>query len=88
MKFDKDGSGHIDKYDLEGVYDVSMHPKFQNGEMTKEEIFNEFLANFADLNGDGKVTREEWNEYYAAISSNIDNDDHFVLLMRNAWKLD
>ena len=56
--------------------------------MTEEEIFGEFLANFGDRNGDGSIDREEWNEYYAAISSNIDNDDHFVLLMRNAWKLD
>ena len=88
LKFDKDGSGHIDRNDLHGVYDVSMHPKYQNGEMTEEEIFGEFLANFGDRNGDGLINREEWNEYYAAVSSNIDNDDHFVLLMRNAWKLD
>ena len=88
LKFDKDGSGQIDRNDLHGIYDVSMHPKFQNGEMTEEEIFGEFLSNFGDKNGDGLISREEWNEYYAAISSNIDNDDHFVLLMRNAWKLD
>ena len=56
--------------------------------MTEDEIFHEFLANFNDANGDGKITKDEWDEYYAAISSNIDNDDHFVLLMRNAWKLD
>ncbi len=88
LKFDKDGSGQIDRNDLHGVYDVSMHPKFQNGEMTEEEIFGEFLSNFGDKNGDGLISKDEWNEYYAAISSNIDNDDHFVLLMRNAWKLD
>ena len=28
LKFDKDGSGQIDRNDLNGVYDVSMHPKF------------------------------------------------------------
>jgi len=88
LKFDKDGSGKIDRNDLHGVYDVSMHPKFQNGEMTEEEIFDEFLGNFGDRNGDGMIDKPEWDEYYAAISSNIDNDDHFVLLMRNAWKLD
>ena len=88
LKFDRDGSGHIDRNDLHGVYDVSMHPKFQSGEMTEDEIFNEFLSNFGDRNGDGLIQKDEWNEYYAAISSNIDNDDHFVLLMRNAWKLD
>ena len=39
-------------------------------------------------NRDGKIQRDEWNEYYAAVSSSIDNDDHFVQLMRAAWKLD
>ena len=48
----------------------------------------EFLGNFNDRNKDGKVDREEWNEYYAAVSSSIDNDDHFVQLMKSAWKLD
>ena len=56
--------------------------------MTEEQVFIEFLQNFNDKNCDGKVDREEWNEYYAAVSSSIDNDDHFVQLMKTAWKLD
>ena len=88
LKFDWDGSGQIEKNDLYSVYDVTMHPKFQNGTMTRDQILNEFLSNFGDANHDGIISRQEWNEYYSAISSNIDNDDHFVLLMRNAWKLD
>lgn len=88
LKFDKDGNGHIDINDLYGVYDVTMHPKFQSGEKTQDQIFMEFLANFNDRNGDGKINREEWSEYYSAVSSSIDNDDHFVQLMKTAWKLD
>ena len=88
LKFDKDCSGFITIDDLQGVYKVDMHPKFQNGELTEEEIFREFLENFGDKNQDGKITKEEWIEYYSAVSSNIDNDDHFILLMRNAWQLD
>ncbi len=87
-KFDKDCSGHITGDDLKDVYSCEMHPKFQNGEMTEEEIFLDFLSNFGDKNNDGVITKSEWLEYYAAVSSNIDNDDHFVLLMRNAWQLD
>lgn len=37
---------------------------------------------------DGKVTREEFMEYYNNISSNIDSDAHFDLLINNAWNLD
>ena len=88
LKFDNDGNGFIDANDLRGVYNAQMHPKVQRGEMTEEQVFIEFLGNFNDKNKDGKVDREEWNEYYAAVSSSIDNDDHFVQLMKTAWKLD
>jgi len=62
-----------------------MHPKVQSGEQTEDEVFLEFLQNFGDRNRDGKVSRQEWNEYYAAVSSSIDNDNHFVQLMKAAW---
>lgn len=37
---------------------------------------------------DGKVTKEEFVEYYTNISANIDNDSYFDLMMTNAWNLD
>ena len=58
-----------------------------SGDKTEDEVFTEFLANFGDKNRDGKITKPEWDDYYAAISANIDNDDHFIDLMANAWKL-
>ena len=30
--------------------------------------------------GDGVVTKKEWLDYYTGISSNIDNDDRFLLV--------
>jgi Ca2+-binding EF-hand superfamily protein len=86
-KFDKDANGFITADDLRGVYDCSMHPKIQNGELTEDEVFVEFLKNFGDKNGDGKITKSEWDDYYAAVSSNIDNDQHFIECMLSAWKL-
>ena len=88
LKFDKDGNGAIEAADLKGVYNTSFHPKVQSGEQTEDEVFLEFLANFGDKNRDGKIQRDEWEEYYAAVSSSIDNDDHFVQLMKAAWQLD
>ena len=35
-----------------------------------------------DVNKDDSLSRNEWNDYYAAVSSSGDNDDHFVLLMK------
>lgn len=88
FKFDKDANGFITADDLRGVYDCSMHPKVISGEVAADDVFVEFLKNFGDKNGDGKITKSEWEDYYAAVSSNIDNDEHFCELMKTAWKLD
>ena len=88
LKFDKNCDGFITAEDLVGVYDTSQHPKVKSGEMTEDEVFNEFLESFGDTNKDKKITVDEWNEYYAAVSSNVDNDQHFIQLMQTAWKID
>lgn len=36
---------------------------------------------------DKKVTWDEFLEYYNNISSSIDNDTYFELMMTNAWNL-
>ena len=72
---------------MQTVYDCSKHPLVANGEMTHEEVYTEFLSSFGDKNGDGLIRKDEWNDYYAAVSASVDNDEHFVELMQNAWKL-
>ena len=56
--------------------------------MTDEQVFREFLENF-DVGGekDGVVTPNEWENYYANVSSSIDDDDYFELMIRNAWRM-
>lgn len=73
-KFDHDGNGVVTSADLRVVYDCSTHPKVISGEMTQEEVFVQFLASFGDRNGDGVITHQEWSDYYAAVSANIDSD--------------
>ena len=36
---------------------------------------------------DGRVTLEEFIEYYNNISSSIDNDDYFALMINNSWNV-
>ena len=85
---DLDKSGKIEFKEIAKRYNTKFHPRVQDGKMTSEEALREFMANFADQNRDGTITKKEWLEYYSAISANIDNDDHFVLLMRNAYGLE
>ena len=70
-----------------GVYDVSFHPKFKSGEMTEKEVLGEFLGQWDTLKKDGRVSRDEFAEYYCDVSASIDDDDYFEQMMRTAWKL-
>lgn len=67
----------------------------KTGKKTEDEVLKEFLETFEmhhnilhGYQSDGRVTLEEFVEYYTNISSNIDNDAYFDLMMSNAWNLD
>ena len=88
LKFDKEGTGLIDVTEIRQVYNCSKHPKVVSHEMSEEQVFSLFLKNFNDKNNMGKIDRKEWDDYYSAVSYSIDNDDHFVIMMKTTWNLD
>ena len=47
-----------------------------------------FMSNF-EVGGtvDGNISREEFINYYANLGANIDNEDYFELMIRNAWHM-
>lgn len=91
-KIDYNGDGVLDINDIKGKYDASKHPEVKSGKKTEDEILNEFLETFEvhhnTMHGgksDGKITVEEFVEYYTNISASIDNDAYFDLMITNAW---
>ncbi len=86
-RLDKTEDGVITLEDIKGVYDVKNHPEYQNGTKTEAELLRGFLKKFEE-NGsvDGKVTQEEFMDYYSGVSASIDQDIYFDYMMRHAWK--
>ncbi len=86
---DKDGNGVIELSDIAAAYNTSKHPQFMSGQRTKEDILMEFLSGFevGDGEKDGKVTVQEFENYYSALSASIDSDNYFELMIRNAWHI-
>lgn len=92
---DKDGNGYVDINDIRGTYNAARHPDVQSGKKTEQQILGEFLETFETAHNmrnndapDHIVTKEEFEEYYNNISSSIDRDDYFELMMNSAWNLD
>jgi len=83
---DTDKSGVVELNDILDKYDGSKHPDVITGKRTNNEILSEFLDTF-DGNHDGKITVDEFIEYYGNVSSSIDLDDYFELMIRNAWHI-
>ena len=84
---DRDGSGQVSISDIIGVFDVSLNPEFIERRKTREQILSEFLNNFEGARGnkDGKITRDEFFDYYTDISMNLPSDEYFVRMMESTW---
>ncbi|CAL4122093.1 unnamed protein product [Meganyctiphanes norvegica] len=85
-KMDRTDDGIVNLADLRGVYSVRQHPKYLSGELDEDQILKMYIAKFeGSTSTDGKITREEFYDYYSGVSASIDHDAYFDLMMRNAW---
>ena len=92
---DMNDDGVLDITDIKGRYNATMHPEVKSGKRTEDEVLTEFLETFEQhhntihgTKADGKITPEEFLEYYAHVSANIDSDAYFELMMSNAWNFE
>lgn len=70
---DRDGSGVIDLNDIKAVFNAKKHPEVLQGKLTADEALLTFLEGFEGRYGnrDGKVTQEEWIDYYTGKDESI-----------------
>ena len=92
-KLDIDRSGFIDMEEIKHNYNAKNNPDVKTGKKTEEEVYTEFMdtfkANHILKTGprSKRVTYEEFLDYYNNISMGISDDEHFIFLIQNAWKL-
>lgn len=85
-KLDANHDGWVTLDDIGRIYDVSKHPDVMNGVKSKEDVYNEFMSKW-EKDGDEIVTLQEFVEYFRDVSCNVDRDDYFDAMMKNAWKI-
>jgi len=92
-KLDLDKSGIVELNEIKSLYNFKNNKDVLNGKKSEEEVFNEFIETFETHHNlkkgfrDKKVSKEEFIEYYNNISMSIDDDDLFIELISNSWKL-
>jgi len=86
---DVDGSGEATYEEMHSAYGktLHLHPEVVAGKKTEEQVLKEFMEGMGDKDGDAKITSAEFIDYYEDLSANIDDDDYYELMMRNAWHL-
>jgi len=50
-------------------------------------VIAEFFDNFHEWFEKGYIYKEDWDFYYSAVSLSIDNDEHFIQLIKTLWRL-
>lgn len=92
ITIDRNSNGFIDVEDIKASFNAKKHPDVLQGKRTEDSVLCEFLETFEAHHNlktgdraDGNVTMEEFLEYYSNISSSIDNDEYFELVINNAW---
>ena len=79
--------GVLDASFVIDAFDASGHPDVFLGLKSIQEVTEEWLNNF-DIGGTikGKITKDEFIDYYKNISAVIENEDYFELLLIHAWR--
>ena len=76
---DKDRDGYITR---ENITD-----QWRSGALFADKEIAEELIRICDLDSDGNISLDEFTQYYESLSRVIDDDDHFVHMVRNSWHL-
>ncbi len=87
-KFDKNKTGIAESTELRKVFNCVKHPRYLMGDYSEDSIFYLYLKNFSNSKNITQVTKRQWDDYYAGVSITIDDDYHFIRLIKNQFKVE
>lgn len=69
-------------------YNVKSNPRYVSGVQSEEVILKKFIDHFEENNHvDGEITKDDFDNYYAALSASVEDDTYFDLVIRQVYKL-
>ena len=83
---DKDNDGFITKDEIIEHFQDFKHGGFKVGQFDARNAKNDFIR-VCDTDKDGRISQQEWRIYYETVSSGIDEDNLFITMVRNSWKM-
>lgn len=84
---DPAGTDAVPKAELLGAFDARAHPAVRTGQRSVEEVQQEFLSMF-DVGPRGRyVSLAEFELFYSAVSSTIEDDRQFGSACQDPWQL-
>jgi hypothetical protein len=84
---DQECRGVLDASQIINTYEPSNHPDVLLGLNTPEGLLKEWLTTFdVGRSIDGRVTKEEFVDYYTNVGTTIGSEEYFELLVVNAWQ--
>ena len=87
-ELDTDGQDEVPFEEIASHYNAARHPEVIARRMTAKTALATFLETFdAGVEVQGKVTRDEFINYYSNIGAAIDSDEYFDVLLRSVWDL-
>ena len=92
-KLDIDKGGQVELAEIKMQFNAKNDKDVKSGEKTEEEVYTEFVDTF-QMNHDNKVgprnkrvTLDEFIDYFNYVSMGIEDDNYFISLIQNSWKL-